>query len=116
MAAAVCNAFRFLRAKAKNVKSGTKLSPLLWQMFTAMVDKPPNLVGLIAKESSRVDAAEPKKEKDQEAEAKPAEPKSPEQACKAAKSQEDQSPGSVLAIYGVNREHAKTVQKRPLRK
>jgi hypothetical protein len=108
LSVAICNGFRFLRCKAKNVKTGNKLSPVIWRMLVAMTDPPPNLIGIIAK-------AEPKTETQKE-DKQEQEPKSPVQACKAAKAHEDQSPGSVLAMYGVGREHVKAVGRRPLRK
>ncbi len=121
IAIVICNAFRHIRARAKNVKTGTRLSPVLWRILKGMADPPPNLVGLMHKAQTESDtnkgrskeAMEHNEEKGQNT---ITEPTSPVQVCKAAKAHEDQSPGSVLAIYGVGREHVPKVQSRHLRK
>ena len=63
LSVAICNGFRFLKCKAKNVKTGSKLSPVILSMFVAMTDPPANLIGIMAKGKAAVEAkAEPKTE------------------------------------------------------
>jgi hypothetical protein len=109
IAIAICSCFRYVRAKASRLKSGTRLPPHLWEVLKTMKDPPPALAA--AKErgnklQQQEENARIKRRRVDLGKAQEMENAQPEEVCgspeqvKVSQTTLDTSPGSVRALYG----------------
>jgi hypothetical protein len=125
IAIAICSCFRYVRAKASRLKSGTRLPMHLWEVLKTMKDPPPALAAAKERGNKLQQQEENAGIKRKAQEMENAQPEevcgSPEQvkvsqttldtspgSVRALYGKLDTSPGSVLALYGVDRSQVAT--------